>query len=114
MFVCESESEGSSSSTSAGGPLAASHARSFQPLRRCTTVTTSRGGTTAGSGALRGGARRGGVVGPTGACAGVAAVGRGARGVVPSAAGGVLRRGCAVGAAGAVGAGGVWAAGAVA
>src|SRR5829696_3902395 len=67
MLVCASDIEGSSSSSSAGGPLAASHARSFQPLRRWTTVTTSRGGLGATVEALDGGAGRPGKPGGTGA-----------------------------------------------
>src|SRR5215204_355118 len=47
MLVCASVIDGSASSSSAGGPLVASHARSFQPDSRWTTVTTSRGGTEA-------------------------------------------------------------------
>src|ERR1044072_1206268 len=70
------------SSSSAGGPFVAIYARSFQPLRRCTTVTTSRGGTTAaaGVGALRGDTGRAADAG--GAGAGGADAGTGARGVI--------------------------------
>src|SRR5438105_4199100 len=50
MFVCASPVEGRLSNCIAGGPLVASHVRSFQPLRRWTTVTTCRGGKAFGAG----------------------------------------------------------------